>query len=305
MLIAYRCWEVVMANDKPRLKSPHFGGTKDRFYWEPGETAALCERCMAKAKIQSGKYDNAYQKVYADLDIVGKVSPEVLQKIMDNIKSELKTSPGDFMGDCSCGLYSLASPELCIERGYTQGILGQIAIYGNIVVAEAGYRAEKAKVLNFIVPSFAHLAPEIIYALADEYQANIVGAEKPLYNMIVNIRRKSNPTTLKYGSSIHNQAAPTDKHGKEYWGERDTSFDFLNTGPFDQIDPSIHQHEVLPSGELKPRTIAPAINKARKPSGPTQHVSTKAPQEPVKPEPIPEPKYNFQSIRDRLNSLKK
>lgn len=305
MQIGYRSWEVVEVNGKPRLKSPHAPGS--RFYWEPRETVALCTSCAEKARIHSSKFGKAEEKVFGDLEIIQSIDPTILKKILSTIRSEIKADPQDYMGECTCGLYALRSPETCIERGYTNGILGQIALYGRVVLGESGFRAEKARVLSFIVPSFRYINPDLLYSLAEEYQASIIKAEYPLYDMICKIRGKSMPHLMK---SIHHKNAPLDNRGKEYWGEKDTSYDFLTTGLNNQLDTSIRVPAQLTT---MPRVSStPAQNQ----NSNHNHISSlkvkhspknasQAQKSSQTDKPQEEPKLDFSSLRDRISKLKK
>lgn len=213
-MLAYRGWKVSEINGKATLVSPAHG----KYFWGE-ETRALCDKCT---------------------------------KIIDFITVKMVTV--DIGEDCSCGLYALKTPEKVMESyGSSSDIIGQVAMYGEKVIeGVSGFRASRMKVITLFAPSIRVMKPEVIEELAINYQCNIIKANDPLYSILARIRAKFEEAhgLLPYGRSIHNQNGHVSKglySSSEYWGERDTSYDFLSTGLNNQIDNSMHTHEGRPS----------------------------------------------------------
>ena len=69
--------------------------------------------------------------------------------------------PGDF---CTCGVYAAKNLEHLINIGYEPyGIHGEVSLWGKVVVAKLGYRAQCAYPKNFIVP--VHHVPNAASAM--------------------------------------------------------------------------------------------------------------------------------------------
>jgi hypothetical protein len=237
MLTGFRSWLIVEVNGRPRLKSP---AHVDRFYWEPEEAIALCPACYAKAESIDKLYNEAAERVLNNADIMKAINPDALEKVLLEFRTSLYKEPKDFMDECSCGLYSLNTPEAVIDQHYCYDILGEIILFGRVIRGEKGSRAEKAKVYNLYLPTFRPIREDAILALADEYQANLIKAPEPLYTRICRTRSKNlmNNQQLPYGYSLN-----TDKFGKEpqskyghgtYWGEPDIPKRSIMDGYYNQ-----------------------------------------------------------------------
>jgi hypothetical protein len=48
--------------------------------------------------------------------------------------------------ECSCGIYALKQPNFSVTYIHDRPILGVVELWGKIIVAEYGYRAEYAKI---------------------------------------------------------------------------------------------------------------------------------------------------------------
>jgi uncharacterized protein YvpB len=152
---------------------------------------------------------------------------------------------------CSCGLYARKTPEKVIEDGYTNGILGEIFLYGKVIIGKEGYRAEHAKVHTFFMPTFRYVHPDAILALAKEYNANIVKSEGELYRMICKVRDTNMPWAIHKDTS----SMPKDRNGHTYWGES-------NAPSYSRYD-STHR-EVLVDADLRPRVFFNPYDAMRK-----------------------------------------
>lgn len=58
-------------------------------------------------------------------------------------------TPGE---DCSCGIYAAKSRLHLETLDYHDDVIGELALVGKVIVAENGYRAERARPLRLWVP---------------------------------------------------------------------------------------------------------------------------------------------------------
>jgi len=93
--------------------------------------------------------------------------------------------PGE---DCSCGIYSLKSPEPDLVD-YWPFIIGQVLIWGKVIEGEIGYRSSHAMVSLFLIPPVEELSKEQLERLSVRYNAPLVKAKPPILAAISKARR--------------------------------------------------------------------------------------------------------------------
>lgn len=124
-----------------------------KYHWSVREAKALCPKCVRLITLYSGPHASVQDAI---------------------------TPIGD---DCTCGIYALNSPEaVCEYFGGGKGIdiLGQVIMYGKVIVGERGCRAEKAKVSMLMLPTFRRIEPTDIEELAREYGVDLILAQGDL-----------------------------------------------------------------------------------------------------------------------------
>ena len=90
---------------------------------------------------------------------------------------------------CSCGIYSLKSPEPDLAH-YHPDIIGQVLIWGRVIEGELGFRSSHAMVSLFLLPPIEVLDEEWLELLSKRYDAPLVKAKEPILAAINKSRRE-------------------------------------------------------------------------------------------------------------------
>lgn len=91
--------------------------------------------------------------------------------------------------ECSCGIYSLKSPEPDLAS-YHPDIIGQVLVWGRVVEGEIGYRSSHAMVSLFLLPSVEVLEESWLELLSKRYNAPLVKAKEPILTAISKARKE-------------------------------------------------------------------------------------------------------------------
>ncbi len=142
MITAYRGWKVRRVNGAMALLSP-----VSDCQWNLEETRALCNKCSTTERL--------FGAVFSKTDIAE---------------------------NCTCGLYALKTPVEVASRFIYGGvdIIGEVLLYGKILIGETGYRAEKAKVGTLLLPTVRPMQPEDVEELARNYGVGLMVLSDPL-----------------------------------------------------------------------------------------------------------------------------
>lgn len=90
--------------------------------------------------------------------------------------------------DCTCGIYCLRSPEPDLV-GYGPDIIGQVLVWGRVIVGDFGYRSSRAMVSLFLLPPVEVLDEGWLDQLSRRYDAPLVKAEGVILTAISKARK--------------------------------------------------------------------------------------------------------------------